>query len=218
MMILYIINLTSVFGIGLRSKQGALENGNQPSILLDNTAATSFWWLKEDTEPEADAEDDAEDDAPNESMDMYSFHWFSTNKNQADAQNDCIRRGGSLTSILDQEENELLTSHVDGEYWIGLNDIKEENTWIWEDGQPFEFSNWDNGEPNDYGSGEDCVTLNDKNGEWNDLDCDAERPYICKYKSLEAAATGRELYCDDCKAGGDGKYTVWYSPKTRYDA
>ena len=203
MMIFYLITLTSVFGINLRINQGALKHENQPSILLDNAAAASIGLKMEE-----------EADAQKLDLEMYTFHYDK--KKQHEARHDCLRRGGVLTSILSQEENDLLQRVIDGEFFIGLHDTEKENTWKWYDNEPFEYSNWAVGEPNDWGNGEDCVTLR-LNGEWNDLHCNQERYYLCKYTSVEAAATGRDL-CDDCIVDGDRKYTVWNTSKSRSDA
>ena len=51
------------------------------------------------------------------------------------------------------------------------------------------YVNWDTGEPNDNGTGEDCVDLKsrsthdedkDKHGSWNDMSCDYKLPFVCQ--------------------------------------
>lgn len=42
------------------------------------------------------------------------------------------------------------------------------------------FTNWNEGEPNNAVNGEDCVETTHL-GNWNDLDCEEYKPFICKF-------------------------------------
>lgn len=65
--------------------------------------------------------------------------------------------------------------------WIGLNDHANENVWEWANGQENVWENWRAGEPNDYGSGEDCGMLGWAGGhKWNDYFCDRELIPLCQ--------------------------------------
>uniref|UniRef100_F6VE25 C-type lectin domain-containing protein n=1 Tax=Ciona intestinalis TaxID=7719 RepID=F6VE25_CIOIN len=65
--------------------------------------------------------------------------------------------------------------------WIGLNDIEQENAWVWENGERLLSSdtNWFTGEPNSFASGEDCVLLY-PSGHWNDVSCDRVYTPLCE--------------------------------------
>jgi C-type mannose receptor len=54
----------------------------------------------------------------------------------------------------------------------------------WQDGSNLSFTNWNNGEPNNYGGVEKCVELFVESGKWNDMDCKYLRPSICKKGEL----------------------------------
>jgi mannose-binding lectin len=41
-----------------------------------------------------------------------------------------------------------------------------------------DYHNWRSGEPNDFGSGEDCTVMW-TNGKWNDISCDSELEFVC---------------------------------------
>lgn len=69
--------------------------------------------------------------------------------------------------------------------WIGLDDIQREGVMVWTDGGSTASATtvWYPGEPNNNGSGEDCVhILNTDNGKLvlNDLPCSTEVNYICE--------------------------------------
>jgi hypothetical protein len=81
-----------------------------------------------------------------------------------------------LVTISDLEEGTLVAGLAGGgEPWIGLNDVVREGTYGWVTGEPFAFTQWASGEPNNTG---DCVRL--QGGRWADLDCSALRPYLCE--------------------------------------
>ena len=81
----------------------------------------------------------------------------------------CQSRGGDLASIHSAAEQAQLVAlaprlGASHDYWIGLNDIAREGTWVWSDGTPVDYSAWStittpfsrNGEPNGDG---DCAQL-----------------------------------------------------------
>jgi len=73
--------------------------------------------------------------------------------NWIDAEAQAIAWGGHLVTIESWEEELLLKNAfgVNELFWIGLNDIDEENVWVWSSGNPVIYTNWAIGEPNDCG-------------------------------------------------------------------
>lgn len=78
--------------------------------------------------------------------------------------------------------------------WIGGSDRTSEGTFVWDDGDPFGFTSWNVGEPNNGGVDatyqEDCVIIAGEgvDKQWDDRPCDAtEVPtsgsfaYLCQY-------------------------------------
>ena len=43
--------------------------------------------------------------------------------------------------------------------WIGLTRLGDENSWVWSDGTPVDYVNWDLTQPNNHGGNQDCVHL-----------------------------------------------------------
>lgn len=63
-------------------------------------------------------------------------------------------------------------------YWIGLSDF-DEGEWIWTDGTRLTgYTNWEKGQPNDYGN-QDCGVIK-SNAKWGDNKCWLQLGYICE--------------------------------------
>ena len=101
-----------------------------------------------------------------------------------DAVTYCTERGGILAEPTDSLQQTALESLADTStyWWLGATDADYEGNFAWMSGAPWSYTNWNSGEPNDYGSGEDCVHLT-YNGKWNDLPCDGNyaKP-LCQWK------------------------------------
>jgi hypothetical protein len=97
----------------------------------------------------------------------------------AEAKWEANNRGGYLATITSQAESDFVYNNgvkdlsvPVGDYnrgiWIGLNDAMMEGTFVWENGEPVSYTNWEAGEPNNFGPGEDYVQIQPWNGKWND--------------------------------------------------
>ncbi|MCB9989688.1 MAG: type I secretion C-terminal target domain-containing protein [Rhodospirillales bacterium] len=90
---------------------------------------------------------------------------------------------GHLVTITTAAENSYVASLIGASIWIGANDVDTESTWTWtgglEQGVSFwqglaagttlnnMYTNWNAGEPNEYGTGEDYLEFQ-TSGVWND--------------------------------------------------
>ncbi|XP_020615528.1 macrophage mannose receptor 1-like isoform X2 [Orbicella faveolata] len=97
----------------------------------------------------------------------------------------CLGYGGDLVSIENAREMEFIrlryAEYISYSMWIGLNDRIKQREFVWSDGTPFNgsvYSNWRDGEPNDWSGQEDCVEL--YNNGWNDLACSRNHYYMCE--------------------------------------
>eukprot|EP00057_Strongylocentrotus_purpuratus_P015706 XP_011670180.1 PREDICTED: macrophage mannose receptor 1-like [Strongylocentrotus purpuratus] len=104
----------------------------------------------------------------------------------AESQQNCNQKGGKLASIHSTEEMSFIELHLQAnDYYVGLTRKGTGiNDFQWTDGTQYDYHNWDIGEPNDYGNGEDCVHVRgpytNPSGVWNDISCDREYASICK--------------------------------------
>ena len=80
---------------------------------------------------------------------------------------------------------ELTTQFSSYPFWIGLDDIKTEGSWVWLDGTASTSSNtpWLSGEPNNLGN-EDCGTVGSSSGGLNDVLCNIKLNFLCEAKYL----------------------------------
>lgn len=99
------------------------------------------------------------------------------------AQATCMEAGATLVVINDLDENKYIRD-LGGvnpwmDPWIGFNDMdfEGEENYAWVTGDSFNFTHWNDGEPNDI-NGEDCATLED--GGWDDRPCGDLRESVCE--------------------------------------
>jgi len=105
----------------------------------------------------------------------YSYTW-------AQAKDECRHRGLTVASIHSQQEQDFVADLTEGQIsWIGLTDAATEGEWLWSDGTPVDYLNWDtaHGQPN----GEDtwdCVYTEGSTGGWWDDVCDLRLWVVCR--------------------------------------
>ncbi|XP_066288129.1 lectin-like [Branchiostoma lanceolatum] len=114
----------------------------------------------------------------------------------------CKLMGAHLVSIKNTRENNFITSFVSGAakgsvkiVWIGLTNIHKKRPLTWVDGSRVSYTNWNSGEPNNnklyvWSGEENCGSMYTKThthwfkkknkGQWNDVACDENYPYVCK--------------------------------------
>ncbi|XP_038667997.1 lectin-like [Scyliorhinus canicula] len=118
------------------------------------------------------------------------FTFVSEEKDWLKAEAHCqnLAPGSHLASMHCKKQFDIITSSVskvDGKikyFWIGLNDMKKEGTYVWVDGSPTDFTKWQKNEPNNAGN-EDCVYIQGKGkAGWNDVRCELQYPFVCSHK------------------------------------
>lgn len=120
-----------------------------------------------------------------------------------DVESLCESGGGHLLTVTSEEEWEfvkgLLQNGTKKCYWLGANDVATEGTFLWVTGEPFEFTDWAAGEPNNDGA-EDYLEIETWNEyRWNDGEVDGDfgqfsqdnHGFICEW---EASETGVSVY------------------------
>ena len=86
--------------------------------------------------------------------------------------------------LINSQQFRFVVLHVLGNEraWIGLNDIQNEGSFVWMDGEPFITGDmiWLQGEPNDHNN-EDCIQINwDQQNTANDGQCSESFYGLCE--------------------------------------
>jgi hypothetical protein len=64
--------------------------------------------------------------------------------------------------------------------WMGGSELETVTVWTWITGEPFDYTNWREGEPSDPGSESCLIMLGEIDGLWDDRPCDVEYEYLCE--------------------------------------
>lgn len=114
------------------------------------------------------------------------FHFVKDPTPWQKAREKCQEKYGDLASIESSQDKEIFNNTVNkhkfvGKFWVGLNDRKIENNFVWSDGTVFSNQlKWASNEPNG-GLGENCTFLSIQSMELFDASCNIYIGYICKF-------------------------------------
>ncbi|HTR53798.1 MAG TPA: C-type lectin domain-containing protein [Kofleriaceae bacterium] len=119
--------------------------------------------------------------------------WFGSPMIYRDAQTACAAMSAHLAYLKTADVDaaaEALCEDMDT--FAGGDDLAEPGMFVWNDGTPFVYTDWEAGEPND-GNGkynENCLVIAASRAAkgWDDRPCDPSQvptsgsfPYICQY-------------------------------------
>jgi hypothetical protein len=121
------------------------------------------------------------------------FYLFvDENKSWHEARDYCNEQGGYLASVQDAAENLFIYSLSKGNSWLGATDEVVEGHWIWTSNEPWEYSNWLIGQPDNSEGEEHYLEFfgNDFPFQWNDANAatDVTRPFVCEWATPSSFA------------------------------
>ncbi|XP_062848176.1 tetranectin [Trichomycterus rosablanca] len=106
------------------------------------------------------------------------------------ANEDCISKGGTLSTPLTDDENTHLRSYVRQtvgpreHIWLGINDLAKEGEWVDKTGSNISFQNWERDITHQPIGGRtlNCAIMSGMtNGKWFDENCRSERASVCEF-------------------------------------
>lgn len=134
----------------------------------------------------------AKENSVAEPTDGHKYEIFHDTLTWEEAKAACEAKGGHLATITSQEEQKMIESlnTQSSKLWIGgcKNSAGE---WCWVTGEPWEYQNWGDGEPNNSSNvvaDESCVAVWPI--KWNDLansNTYEQSGYICEWEASNAA-------------------------------
>ncbi|XP_055453797.1 mannose-binding protein A-like [Psammomys obesus] len=92
----------------------------------------------------------------------------------------CTELRGTVAIPRNAEENNAIREVAKGVAFLGITDEVTEGQFMYVTGGKLTYSNWKKNEPNDHGSGEDCVIIVD-GGVWNDISCQSSFLAVCEF-------------------------------------
>ncbi|GFS75495.1 brevican core protein [Nephila pilipes] len=146
------------------------------------------------------------------------------------AENCREEHNGNLVTIDSKELQDFLTTFLGlsakGSVWIGLHDRLNETNYIWEDGSPVNYTNWEPHEPTGpTDEKEDCTEMvhrsgrnNGKSGQWNDINCEHEKLFMCqKSRGMKGKKVLDPRYCSTVNGLGwrFEKSCFFYAPEKK---
>lgn len=132
------------------------------------------------------------ENASSEPTDGHRYEIFRETLTWEEAKAACEAKGGHLATITSPEEQKLIESlnTQNSKLWIG-GYKNSAGQWCWVTGEPWEYQNWGDGEPNNSSNvvaDESCVAVWPV--KWNDLansNTYEQSGYICEWEASDAA-------------------------------
>ncbi len=125
-------------------------------------------------------------------MGTYGSHSYYVSDSASIYDSITVPADGYLVTVNDSGENAFLASATPNELlWLGGGDAANEGTFTWGTGEPFCYTNWAGGEPNNSGGNEDYINFNlGSKGLWNDGNPNASLRYIVEFGPIPTLVSG----------------------------
>lgn len=169
----------------LYTGEGTLDNLNLFGNTFTGTEQAIGWLVGDNGEEESSDEID-----PTHEFNSHKYRLFKESLTWKEAKEKCESMGGYLATITSKAESDFIKGFANEErsYWIGGTDEGSEGVWHWVTEEPFTFTNWNSGEPNNFNGNEHFLEFDGGggNGLWNDTtnvpsDSEGGRYYICEW-------------------------------------
>ena len=135
--------------------------------------------------------------SPDESAGKHRYKIYYDTLTWEEAKAACEAKGGHLATITSEKEQYLLELSNDKNQNLWIGGYKNaDGQWCWVTGEPWEYENWGDGEPNNSSNvvaDENCVAMWPE--KWNDLangNIYEQSGYICEWEATNDESTAEE--------------------------
>jgi len=122
------------------------------------------------------------------------YKLFTEKKYWSDAKDYCSQIGGHLATINNEAEDKQMFRYVNmfgyTRVLLGASDTEQDGVWEWVTDEPFDFTNFNLGEPNNSGGNEHYLEYYTSTGGWNDC-IKEKKAFLCEWS--EVCLIGNEL-------------------------
>ena len=129
-----------------------------------------------------------------------TYYVFNKTMSWSDANDYCNNIGGHLVTITSQKEQDFIDNNLNrsgSRLWIGGYRLNgNSNVWKWVTGEKWNYTNWDDGEPNDSSN----VISNENRAsvwphKWNDLNDESSEQsgFICEWETKPAKVSNVKI-------------------------
>ncbi len=166
--------------------RGSLS-GSEYTGKVDNKSSWPFYLLKENQ---------SQQELRETIFNGHRYQRVDTDMTWKEAKAYCENQGGYLASVTTIEENAFISGLIaTGSklfYWIGGTDEESEGIWKWVSGEPWDYSEWSGGQPDNSGGNEGYTGIMREAteylqpGKWNDFPNDGgidngKGGFICEW-------------------------------------
>jgi hypothetical protein len=116
-----------------------------------------------------------------ENQNLYLY--VNIEKNWHQARDYCASLSSHLVTLQDTSENIFIYELTSGNTWLGATDEVNEGTWRWVSGEPWEYTPWREGEPNDDQIEHYLTYHPEKPSFWNDTG-NGNMFFVCEWESI----------------------------------
>ena len=137
----------------------------------------------------------------------HTYYYYATPVTVYTAKAFCESKGGHLVSLSDNSEDGYVKTlfPTGASVWIGATDEGTEGTWKWNYGTALQYSNWNDGEPNnshgDVADGENFAHYT-SNGFWNDTNGCQKYGFVCEIDHCEHNLIHYDAVAPGCETEG----------------
>ena len=146
-----------------------------------------------------------------EKLGSHYYKVYDTPMTWTEARDACEAVGGHLAAVSSEEEQtfvcDIIKSSKQANMWIGGYYSEADEEWRWVDGSEWDYTNWDDPQPDNYTGDEFCLRMKNRSkkyqnweaadGKWNDTSDEADGNdrladapistfgYVCEWDSIK---------------------------------